>query len=536
MPDYVDASIPLDAARLNPQPGPNWPAVLTMQRIAQAGQEQAGLNALRQVYQNPANIGPNGLPTPTAVGQVGRVAPGEAMDLSRALTADRIGEAQANMMRLKEGDEIFRQKLFIGQESLDAYQSAKKDGLPEAAARQAGQDAWNAGRKNLASFAGPDAMGTLPTDFDPQRVARGVAAGNNAMLTPMQKAQLAERQQTIAQGEERLTIEQQKAAIAQQNADRAAKNAEKGQWQVLTDPGKTDASGKPLQYRYNPTTAKATTLSGEPYDPSGAAKIGAGDTGASASPVEVEYWANVLRNGGSLPPGLARTKQGSDMVRQIMAKVPNSGTDPGQFIANHAATKANTTSLGNMTKMTDAATSFERTANKNFDLALSLSKGAVPTNWGPWLNRWVESGQTAFGNEQVPAYVTAMLTAANEYAKIMSGSTGSQGSTVDSRREAAQLFSPYLSAGQIDRVVGIAKADMANRKASLYGQLDEIKERLGAEAPGKTGAPAPAASSNAAALPPSGDVHSGISKEQYDALSPGSRYTVPGDPRVFVKQ
>jgi hypothetical protein len=128
--------------------------------------------------------------------------------------------------------------------------------------------------------------------------------------------------------------------------------------------------------------------------------------------------------------------------------------------------------------MADAATSFERTASQNFDLALKLSKDAVPTDWGPWLNKWIENGETQAGNTNVPPYVTAMLTGANEYAKIMSGATGAQGATVDSRREAAELFSPYLSAGQIARVVAVAKADMENRKSSLYGQIDDIKDRL----------------------------------------------------------
>jgi hypothetical protein len=40
------------------------------------------------------------------------------------------------------------------------------------------------------------------------------------------------------------------------------------------------------------------------------------------------------------------------------------------------------------------------------------------------------------------------------------------------------LFSPYLSAGQIDRVVAIAKTDVANCKSTLYGQIDDIKARL----------------------------------------------------------
>lgn len=193
---------------------------------------------------------------------------------------------------------------------------------------------------------------------------------------------------------------------------------------------------------------------------------------------DVDYWSNVLKNGGSFPPGLARTAAGSEFVQKVMAKMGRGDQDPGAFIANVASVKADAGSLRNMVKMSDAATSFEKTASQNFDLALKLSKDAVPTDWGPWLNRWIENGQTQFGNENVPPYVTAMLTGANEYAKIMSGSTGAQGSTVDSRREAAELFSPYLSKGQIDRVVAVAKQDMQNRKASLYGQVDDIKGRL----------------------------------------------------------
>ena len=194
---------------------------------------------------------------------------------------------------------------------------------------------------------------------------------------------------------------------------------------------------------------------------------------------DVDYWAKVLKSGGHLPPGLARTAAGSQFVQRVMAKIPGmSGGDPGSFIENASTVKADDRSLSNMTKMADAATSFERTANMNFDTALRLSKDAVPTDWGPWLNKFIETGETQAGNTEIPPYVTAMLTAANEYAKIMSGSTGAQGSTVDSRREAAELFSPYLSAGQIDRVVAIAKNDMANRKQSLYGQIDDIKARL----------------------------------------------------------
>lgn len=215
---------------------------------------------------------------------------------------------------------------------------------------------------------------------------------------------------------------------------------------------------------------------------SGFTHVGGANTSGGLPPgwdnSKLDFWANVVKNGGQLPPGIARTAGGSAIVQAIMNRIPGASGDAGNFIANHATVKADTSSLNNLTKMTDAAESFEKTATKNFDLALSQAKDAVPTDSGPWLNKWVETGETQFGDENVPPYTAALLTAANEYAKIMSGSTGSQGSTVDSRREAAELFSPYLNAGQIAHVVAIAKQDMANRKASLYGQVDEVKQRL----------------------------------------------------------
>lgn len=242
---------------------------------------------------------------------------------------------------------------------------------------------------------------------------------------------------------------------------------------------------------------------------------------------EIDYWSRVITNGGTFPPGLSRTAAGSNLVRAVMKNMAESG-DPDEFIANIATKKADATSLSNMTRMADAATSFERTASQNFDLALKLSKDAVPTDWGPWLNKFIETAETQEGNKDVPPYVAAMLTAANEYAKIMSGSTGAQGSTVDSRREAAELFSPYLSAGQIDRVVAVAKRDMANRKQSLYGQIDDIKSRLrvaGSKEPTATLGQTPQAGAPALEVTP----------EEYEKLPSGSGYRVPGNPAVMFK-
>lgn len=154
--------------------------------------------------------------------------------------------------------------------------------------------------------------------------------------------------------------------------------------------------------------------------------------------------------------------------------------DASDILATSAGRKADTHSLMNLQKQADAAISFEETAKKNFDLALQLAPKAVP-DLGPWMNKWVQEGKTAVGGEDVPPYVAALMTGANEYAKIMSGSTGAQGSTVDSRREAMEIFSRYLNTGQIKSVIDVAQKDMDNRKTSYTERLDNIKSRIRSE-------------------------------------------------------
>lgn len=181
--------------------------------------------------------------------------------------------------------------------------------------------------------------------------------------------------------------------------------------------------------------------------------------------------------------GLARSAGAIAQVdNAVTALAKERGVDAARLMAAKFAIKADSTSLSSLTKMTDAAVAFEKTAEQNFEYARSI-RPADP-NLGPWLNRWIMDGETMFGDPDVPAYVAAVMTGANEYAKIMAGSTGAQGSTVDSRREAAQLFSPYLNSGQIDKVIQVARQDMGNRESSLYGQIGIIKQRIRGDSAG----------------------------------------------------
>jgi hypothetical protein len=289
-------------------------------------------------------------------------------------------------------------------------------------------------------------------------------------------------QRTEALADKRQEGMETRAAKREDAITARAEAADKRKW---GDPVKMDGPDGPQYVQVNKATGEIRPV----QVPKGAelTKIGS-KASAPMDEADAKYWAQVIAQGGSLPTGLRR----SGVVEQVMKLVPGlaQGMTPGDFIAKHSEVKANTTSLTNLTKMADSAISFEKLAEKNFDVALRLAPNAVPTDLGPFFNKWVEQGETALGDPTVPPYVAAIITGANEYAKVMSGSTGTAASTVDARREARDLFSPYLSLPQISQVIAVAKADMKNRENTLTEQVGQIKQRLGSSTPVTVAPPA----------------------------------------------
>jgi hypothetical protein len=235
-----------------------------------------------------------------------------------------------------------------------------------------------------------------------------------------------------------------------------------------------DKDGKIL--RINKDTGEV-----KPVDtPSGISKVGPARAPTAELTPDAKYdAAKTLRETGKMPQlGLSassRIEVENEASRQRRAF----GTSVEADLARAATVTADSRSLANMQKQADAAESFEATAKKNFQLAISLAPKGVPTNLGPFINRWVQNGSSMFGDKDVPPYVAALLTGADEYAKVMSGSTGAQGSTVDSRRTAAELFSGAYNVDQIKSVVeGVAYKDMDNRTASYTDALQAIRDRI----------------------------------------------------------
>jgi len=206
------------------------------------------------------------------------------------------------------------------------------------------------------------------------------------------------------------------------------------------------------------------------------------------SPEAKDIAATVYLKSGVLPTGMG--KQAVALRQDIMNRAAEiakvQGMSPDQVVAKRATMRADQSSLANLTKTTDAVTAFENTAAKHFDNALELAKkGGVPTNAGPWINNWVQTGSIQVGNAKTPPYLVSLLTGADEYAKVLDGATGAAGSSVNSRAAAAKLFASGYNYNQIKAAVDAAKGAMDAKKAEYGAQIKRINDRLAA--PGNGG-------------------------------------------------
>lgn len=463
----IDPSIISGAFNQNQGVSPN--ALLGIMQFAQQEQDRrrelAKQNQLAAILSNPANYGPDKQLTQNALRQASSVDPETGVKLQDQTARARIQSLQANAMMSEQGQRKFDISTTLAATAVDAYDDEIAAGKTPDQAMAAFRKARNEAADNLGGVLGNEDVDKIKAQPGDINTARALAGFNKEWTTRQteksresfeeKREKASDTREAARESETDRRLTDQEAAEAARAKDADAR-VEKGQWQILTDP-KTNT-----QYRYNAATGQATTLDMKPYTPQGAQKMGGGTQRSGLAMYMQKYMQD---NPNATAADLARA---SGIYGRTLASI---GTD----------VKADSASLTNITKMSDAAAAFEDTAMKNFETAMSEAPKAVP-NLGPFLNRWVEKGETMFGDTDVPKYVAALLTGANEYAKVMAGSTGSQGSTVDSRREAAEIFSQYFNTGQIKGVIDIAHRDMENKKASYASKRDEIKGRISGEA------------------------------------------------------
>ena len=313
--DNLDPSIPLAAGQI-PQhfqqgmlaPAQQQNAMLQMQmRMQQLRQLQQSENALRQLY-SPGNLDKSGRPTANAMGQFMQVDPNAGMKLQNQFAQMDEHKLRTEALRGQVTEEHRKTGYEIGTDVLSTYETALKDTGDPKLANQRAQDR----RAELVDQACKD--GSLPgacqktfMPWDPikYRAAKSsYEAANTKPMTSYQAQELGIQRGRLGLEAEKFQTEtkhQEDTLAETAQHHRKGEDKETG-WQILTDPTKKDASGNPIQYRYNPNSARATTLSGQPYEPGGAQKVSTTTEGEGLSEDAIKYWGRRVWLGDPIPP------------------------------------------------------------------------------------------------------------------------------------------------------------------------------------------------------------------------------------------
>lgn len=234
----------------------------------------------------------------------------------------------------------------------------------------------------------------------------------------------------------------------------------------------------------NATSIRNTNANiGKDYRVSGLNPDGTDPNGnvGGLSPEAVDNAARRYNFDGTLPPNMGRGTQGALETKRILTRAAAlanvSPDDASGGRAGQMANKADASALARLTQQQQLASSFERTANANADLALRLSK-QMDRSGIPLINAGIQAWRTGTGSPEATQFAAANETFVNEYAKIMSGGMGNGPVTDSARSKAHTLLSTAMTPEQYAGNVKLLQTEMQNRMKGYGDQADEIRSRL----------------------------------------------------------
>lgn len=180
-----------------------------------------------------------------------------------------------------------------------------------------------------------------------------------------------------------------------------------------------------------------------------------------------------------LPTGFSAMSQ--NLKNAIYKKIGGNPDSVDQAVVNKAILTGKTKALTTQENQLAGATTSIKTLDKTLDLAETYSQ-KVDRSGSPFIAKYVNflNGKVA-GDEDTTAFQGLMKTAANEYAKIMSGAASSiSGATVSSIADAESIINAEMSKGQIQEVMDILRKDaqfrLSSQKDTIAGLQTDIKD------------------------------------------------------------
>lgn len=379
----------------------------------------------------------------------------------------------------------------------DAYAAQRKT-LEDATQRLLGMSAGPSPQEAAYRVAAAVGTGDSRGSFNPA----GISAAHAQILQEQREAEMAKNQlisnygmqipQTqLAAANQRMNQITQQMRIQQSDINNSSNAANKAP--VARDKYWTQDPNDPTKFIDNPAMRQAD-IAQKATEAANAAKIKQAAAQSNMGVIAPEVVEYVQKN-MQMPPGFSRNpqlvKQAFDLAHQ---KNVDEGVSTNDAFLQAQSNKATVPALAALTKQQALVTSFEQTAQKNADLALSLSS-KYQRSGSPWANEWINAANKKLtGNSDLAQFSAANDTFLAEYAKIMnSANAQGSGATSDTAMAHARaMLNDAMSKGTYADVIATLRKDMANRMSSMESTRQQYLQNL-AHGIGGNPAPAPAA-------------------------------------------
>lgn len=185
---------------------------------------------------------------------------------------------------------------------------------------------------------------------------------------------------------------------------------------------------------------------------------------------------------GTLPPNMGRGAQGARQTSAILNEAARQaaarGDSPEAQRIAQLANKASAQAMGQLEKQATMVGAFEKNFNKNADIALELSQ-KVDRTGVPILNKWINAGKRSIaGDPDISAFDASVKATVNEYAKIVSGSTGSAATAEGEIKKIEGLLNAAQTPQQVASVLSLMKRETQNRMSGFEEQRQELRSSM----------------------------------------------------------
>lgn len=178
-------------------------------------------------------------------------------------------------------------------------------------------------------------------------------------------------------------------------------------------------------------------------------------------------------------PSMGMGKKGTAARQRIMNRAGE--LDPNANLAlNQSDFRADRTSLGNLTKLSDAATAWEKTALRNSNVMLNAMK-KIPDTGVPWLNAPIRSVNVkGLGAADQAAFRTARQVVIPEFARLLASPSAAGVLSDAARKEVESVIRGDATFNQMVATMDILKQDAQNRNQAYRDEIANIRGRLSA--------------------------------------------------------